>query len=380
MMYHAQSFAEDDFVTDVVGYGGSKPIPALERLPKVQLRYLAELPNIIQALPFVILAPIKVIHQIICILFILLVQIAQPPEFIVVQNPPTIPTLALVWLVGRIRGSKVIIDWHNLGYSILTLKLTDKHPYVKIATWFEATFGRTAYAHLFVTQAIRDFLVREWDLQGWKIVLHDRPPYHFHRCSPQEMHELFQRLQPSLAAQPLLENFLPDSSAPYSTPFTDSTSSMSPLPSAMPDIPTMPNQSHEALAYRPRASAIAASPIAMNASTCAEVCPPSQRLDRPGLVVSSTSWTPDEDFGILLKAMGIYDERAREVNTKGRDTGRLPKLLVVLTGKGPLREKYMIEVEKLQEKWEWVRCISLWLAAEDYPVHLGHRMRISGSC
>jgi hypothetical protein len=30
---------------------------------------------------------------------------------------------------------------------------------------FEATFGYQAYAHLFVTQAMRDFLVKEWDLQ-----------------------------------------------------------------------------------------------------------------------------------------------------------------------------------------------------------------------
>jgi hypothetical protein len=64
---------------------GSKPIPALERLPRVQLRYLSEPPKILQALPFVILAPIKIVHQIVCILFVLLVQIAKPPEFIVVQ-------------------------------------------------------------------------------------------------------------------------------------------------------------------------------------------------------------------------------------------------------------------------------------------------------
>lgn len=49
------------------------------------------------------------------------------------KNPPSIPTLALVWLVARLRGSKVIIDWHNLGYSILALKLGDKHPLVRIA-------------------------------------------------------------------------------------------------------------------------------------------------------------------------------------------------------------------------------------------------------
>ena len=49
------------------------------------------------------------------------------------KNPPSIPTLALVWLVGKLRGSKVIIDWHNLGYSILALNLGSAHIFVRLA-------------------------------------------------------------------------------------------------------------------------------------------------------------------------------------------------------------------------------------------------------
>ena len=98
------------------------------------------------------------------------------------KNPPTIPTLALVQLVGRVRGSKVFIDWHNLGYSILGLKLGSGHLLVRIAKQcvsilsteshamildfrFEGVFGYSAYAHLFVTRAMRDFLIKEWNLQ-----------------------------------------------------------------------------------------------------------------------------------------------------------------------------------------------------------------------
>ncbi|CAA7271421.1 unnamed protein product [Cyclocybe aegerita] len=347
MMYHAQSFAENGFMTDVIGYGGSKPIPALERLPRVRIHYIPELPTMFRFLPFILLAPIKIALQIVNILLWLLLWIEVPPEFIVVQNPPGIPMLALVHLVGRIRGSKVIIDWHNLGYSILALKLGEDHILVRIAKWFEATFGYSAYAHLFVTKAMRDFLVKEWDIQGHKAVLYDRPPRHFHRSSAQEIHELFCKLQPSLLAQKSLRGFLPKVSMPYSTPLTDTPERTSSRGSASP-----------------------------TSSSFAETRMPTLRADRPAVLVSSTSWTPDEDFSILLDALRLYESRAQELGSvdavKAPMTkGRLPKLLVIVTGKGPLREKYMTEISKLQESWKWVRCISLWLEAEDYPVLLG---------
>jgi beta-1,4-mannosyltransferase len=137
------------------------------------------------------------------------------------------------------------------------------------------------------------------------------------------------------------------------------------------DIAVLQSSNRDALPNHSKQFNPVAPPLAVNAPTYTEVSSPCQRPDRPGLVVSSTSWTPDEDFGILLEAMGIYNRHARELNAKGDDIGKLPKLLVVLTGKGPLRDKYMREVSRLQEKWEWVRCISLWLEAEDYPMLLG---------
>ncbi|RXW12554.1 hypothetical protein EST38_g13298, partial [Candolleomyces aberdarensis] len=311
MMYHAQSFAENGFVTDVVGYSGmwsavvwgatyadrrpgSDLTPALERLPRVQARYLPEPPIIVKFLPFVVAAPIKIIHQVVSILLVLLVYIEKPPEFLVVQNPPSIPSLALVQLVGRIRGSKVIIDWHNLGYSILALKVGEKHPFVRIYKWFEATFGYSAYAHLFVTHAMRDHLVKEWDLQY-------APPsgYIYFTLSDQE-----------------------------------------------------PN-----------------TPPAEGLPNYTEIRAPVLRPDRPALLVSSTSWTPDEDFSILLEALGMYESRARELEATGGSP--LPKLLAIVTGKGPMKKKYMEEVGFLQRSWKWVRCISLWLEAEDYPTLLG---------
>ncbi|KAH9917359.1 beta-1,4-mannosyltransferase [Epithele typhae] len=349
MMYHAESFATNEFLTYIVGYGGElDTYPFLLSLPRVKILYLAEPPSLLRKLPFILGGPLKVLRQVIDILYILLVRI-PPPEYILVQNPPSIPTLALVWLVARVRGSKVIIDWHNLGYSILALKLGDEHPLVKIAKWFESYFGRSAYAHLFVTNAMREYLVREWDLQGHKVVLHDRPPTRFHRATSTETHELFQRLLPSLsgASAPSLATFLPKSDPPFSTPFT-----------------------HISTYW---------DPVAMDVGAFTDhTKAPRPRPDRPALVVSSTSWTPDEDFGMLLAALAAYEHRARELETASEDE-RLPKVLAAVTGKGPLRAQHMADIDRLQTgadggeagPWRFVRCISLWLEADDYPLLLG---------
>ena len=100
---------------------------------------------------------------------------------------------------------------------------------------------------------------------------------------------------------------------------------------------------------------------------------PSKREDRPALLISSTSWTPDEDFSILLEALSLYEEnaRARNESNTANEEGRLPKVLMVVTGKGPDREKYMTEVGRLQAEWRWVRCASMWLEPQDYPLILG---------
>lgn len=95
------------------------------------------------------------------------------------------------------------------------------------------------------------------------------------------------------------------------------------------------------------------------------------RPDRPAILVSSTSWTADEDFNILLESLQLYEQRARlRKPAAGSD---LPRVLVVVTGKGPLKDHYLDQVRKLEdlEQWQYVRCISMWLSAENYPRLLG---------
>ncbi|KAG8006558.1 Chitobiosyldiphosphodolichol beta-mannosyltransferase [Nibea albiflora] len=86
------------------------------------------------------------------------------------------------------------------------------------------------------------------------------------------------------------------------------------------------------------------------------------RAKRPALLLSSTSWTEDEDFSILLKALEEY-----EGFIKGGAS--LPSLVCVITGKGPQKEHYRKLIDSL--RLEHVKICTPWLEAEDYPVLLG---------
>ena len=59
---------------------------------------------------------------------------------------------------------------------------------------------------------------------------------------------------------------------------------------------------------------------------------------RPWLLVSSTSWTPDEDFGILLRALEMLDGEVGRLDAEGM--GGFPGVVCVVTGKGPEKDMY----------------------------------------
>ncbi|UYV81857.1 hypothetical protein LAZ67_20002706, partial [Cordylochernes scorpioides] len=95
------------------------------------------------------------------------------------------------------------------------------------------------------------------------------------------------------------------------------------------------------------------------------------REDGPLLVVSSTSWTEDEDMGLLLRAMHQYSQREG-----------LPEVVCVVTGKGPLKAKF--EAKLKEYDWNNVSWALIWLKTEDYPrllacADLGVCLHISSS-
>lgn len=74
-----------------------------------------------------------------------------------------------------------------------------------------------------------------------------------------------------------------------------------------------------------------------------------------GLCVTSTSWTPEEDFGVLFDAL-VHVEDALEGTAR---------VVVVITGRGKLRAAF--EERVCEAAFRRVEVWFCWLAIEDYP-------------
>ncbi len=111
------------------------------------------------------------------------------PVFLLVQNPPSIPTLFVAWTVCKIRRICFVIDWHNFGHSILALSIRNR-VIITLAKWYENYFGEMANAHFCVSNSMRIELQKNWRIFGAN-VLHDSPPEFFRRATPEEKIDFF---------------------------------------------------------------------------------------------------------------------------------------------------------------------------------------------
>ncbi|KAM9903519.1 hypothetical protein OXX79_003314 [Metschnikowia pulcherrima] len=182
--------------------------------------------------------------------------------------------------------SKLVIDWHNLNYSILNLRFKNlQHPLVRLMRLYERFLSRYAWLHITVTHQMKQFLSTEFGVKNSSIVtLHDRP-------------------------------------GPQFTPISES----------------------KALELKSQHEVFAAVP----------------HIENYKVLVTATSFTPDEDFDILLGALKLYHDSA--ISTP---------LFVLVTGKGPMKSQFLSRVAELAFSEKLV-VKSAWLSAEDYPCILG---------
>ncbi|EFX88803.1 hypothetical protein DAPPUDRAFT_304651 [Daphnia pulex] len=301
MQYHALSLAKEGYSVDIVGYSGSAPHSDLLFSPKISFHYMNPPPSFISIFPQFITYFLKTLWQTWFLVWTLFW--ISKPNFYLVQNPPSIPTLPVCWFIARVNRTQLAIDWHNYGYTIMGLTLGPSHLLTRFSHFIEAFFGRFAGINMCVTKAMSQDLQKNWGVCA--TTLYDRPAEIFRPVSLSEKHELFLKLGKDY------HEF--SSSRPDDTLLTER---------------------------------FADGQVRL-------------RLDRPGLLVSSTSWTEDEDFSILLDALDEY-ELNRSVNSSD-----YPPLLCVITGKGPLKNYYGKLIQA--KEWQHVEICTPWLEPEDYP-------------
>ncbi|KAI6245042.1 Chitobiosyldiphosphodolichol beta-mannosyltransferase [Erysiphe necator] len=294
MQNHALSISKKGGQVSVIGYEESSVHPELCSNPLVTIIPLPQLPKFPFPfkLPFAVVAPVKVMWQV-WSLFMALGYRTKPSRWLLVQNPPSIPTLIISIIICFIRQTHLIIDWHNLGWTILAGKKGASHPYVTIYKYYEAILGRwAATANFVVSNSMRRAL--------------QNPPYNI--CSP--IFTLYDR--PALDFQP---------------------------------ITTIQTRCHF-LEQLPETSKFARSILSGSTK----------------LIVSSTSWTQDEDFDILLQALCSYASCSEN----------LPSLLVIITGKGPQKQHYLDCISSLnsKKKLDNVFICTTWLSTANYAALL----------
>lgn len=176
MQYHARALAANGVDVDLVGLEGT-PVPtriasdpriALHRLKGPRLRIRQSLygsryaaAGLFDALRL----GLRLWRTL---------RTLERPDLVLVQNPPAFPTLLVTWLSLHRRGVRFIIDWHNLGYTLLRLRLGGWHPAVRLARWFERRDARRVDANLCVSRGLAAFLERRFGVSHAHVV-YDRP-------------------------------------------------------------------------------------------------------------------------------------------------------------------------------------------------------------
>ena len=138
MRQHCLSLAREGFTVSYIAEKGKVPHPDLVSNENISLHlispYSLPLPRTINLL-------VKPVIQSV-FLFVKCSRFFWGCGSVLMQNPPTIPVMAVVWIICKIYNAKMVIDWHNYGYTILGLNLEPSSYLLKVAKIFERTFGR----------------------------------------------------------------------------------------------------------------------------------------------------------------------------------------------------------------------------------------------
>ncbi|CAM9463698.1 unnamed protein product, partial [Ectocarpus sp. 13 AM-2016] len=423
MQYHAMSLASHGVRVTLIGYSGERCISAVENSPRVDTSRRFDPPlsgpwgKSLKQRAYLLFAGVKAVVLLARVMYELVLVAGRSgagggavadsgsfggalrPDAILVQNPPSLPGLACVYLACLLRRCAMVLDWHNLGFTMFGCG--PRHPLVWITRRAEGFFGRRATVNLTVSHAMRNWIKENFGVpEGY--VVYDQPPEFFRAPTVPERHELFTRLNrtnPDFAdaiRALTLASLRGESSAigggggggdgndrlGHCIDRNDGTDRPHPKKArGHPDDNSGSGRSNSDSGGNREVTEVTPPPTARTPPAEWEERDPAGRertlfttrsadgvyelrRDRPALLVSSTSWTPDEDFAVLLEALRRFDLR-----TASGASPTLPLVMVVVTGKGPDKAKYVARMRAA--RMSRVAVCTAWLEPEDYPLLLG---------
>jgi len=272
MMNHAVCLSKlPNSRVHLVGYNESPLFEELQKSNNVVIHKIRPFISLPRSL-FFVYAPMKIFWLFLQLFF--LIFTLPKFEMVIAQNPPSIPTIPFCWLLRLIKGKRFVIDWHNLGWSILQCNKTSSI-IVKFSRWLEYLTGRHSDRNITVTKTLKEHLKTQ---QIESFVVYDRPSALF---------------KPSREARTRFSKEL--------------------------------------------------------------------KIDEKSYwIMSSTSWTPDEEVSMILDAADILD---KELAEKG------VFITFIITGKGPGRRAFESEVEG--RNYSNIDFKFAFLSYEDYALLLG---------
>jgi len=275
MLNHSKAIS--DLLTDInevslIGFNGGCLRSDISNDNKIKTYYISDTINhIVKKLPrflFILSALLKIIFQMISLVWILMFKIPRP-KFLILQNPPGIPAIYICSIICFMRRTTFIIDWHNYGYTILDVNKRNKI-IVYIAKLYEKFYGKCSKINFCVSDKMKEHLKDNMGIDA--IALPDRAmPNVFKRLNMNDSHIFFNKYFKDEKETVNISNI-----------FTDT------------------NITNNSVTFK---------------------------KNRPILMLSSTSWTPDEDFNLLLEAFIICEKKLTENKIINQ------KVVFIITGK-----------------------------------------------
>ena len=150
MKYHSLSLLSHGFSVDLLGYTSpSSPLPP-SITSRARVRGLPPPPSCLSSLPRLLAYFLKTLWQAVSLLLAL--PLLSHLDYLLVQTPPGVPALPTLALYCWLKGTRLVVDWHNYSHTILALALHPAHPLVRLTNILERRAASTADSALCVTQ------------------------------------------------------------------------------------------------------------------------------------------------------------------------------------------------------------------------------------